>query len=86
MRASLLSGLAFFGLQALAVDPLVKLNYASYKGTPLKNGVTQWLGVHYAANPEKDLRFAAPADIDIENKEYQADTVCGQESQSEGWD
>ncbi|KAK8155956.1 Alpha/Beta hydrolase protein [Phyllosticta citrichinensis] len=74
MRASLLQGLGFLALQAIAVDPLVKLNYASYRGTPLKNGVTQWLGLHYAANPTKGLRFAEPADIDIKNKEYQADT------------
>ena len=46
----------------LGVDPLVNLSYASYKGTALSNGVTQWLGLRYAAPPLGNLRFRAPAD------------------------
>ncbi|EXJ73775.1 uncharacterized protein A1O5_03537 [Cladophialophora psammophila CBS 110553] len=46
----------------LAVNPLVHLDYASYKGTALPNGVTQWLGMRYAAPPTRSLRFAAPQD------------------------
>lgn len=47
---------------AAAVSPLVTLNYTSYEGTALSNGVTQWLGVRYAAPPLGDLRFQAPQD------------------------
>jgi len=48
------------GLQVLAVDPLVALNYTSYQGTALSGGITQWLGMRFAAPPVGDLRFAAP--------------------------
>ncbi|KAF2157154.1 alpha/beta-hydrolase [Myriangium duriaei CBS 260.36] len=51
--ATLLSPLA-------AVDPLVDLSYSRYQGTPLANGITQWLGIRYAAPPLGNLRFAAP--------------------------
>ncbi|KIX00673.1 uncharacterized protein Z518_09738 [Rhinocladiella mackenziei CBS 650.93] len=46
----------------LAVPPLVRLNYASYRGTALSNGVTQWLGMRYASAPVGELRFASPQD------------------------
>lgn len=55
-----------------AVSPLVKLQYASYEGTALPNGVTQWLGLRYAAPPLGDLRFAAPQDPKPEYKTQQA--------------
>lgn len=45
---------------AVAVDPLVKLSQGSLRGTALSSGVTQWLGVPYAAAPVGQLRFAAP--------------------------
>lgn len=61
-----------------AVDPLVNLTYASYRGKTLDNGVSQWLGVPYAAPPLAHLRFAAPRDVNIENKEYQATSVSAQ--------
>jgi carboxylesterase type B len=61
---SLLYTIALVGLgqQALAVQPLVNLNYTSYRGQSLGNGVSQWLGIRYAAAPLGDLRFAAPQD------------------------
>jgi len=43
-----------------AVQPVVNLNYTSYRGTALSNGVTQWLGIRYAAPPTGNLRFCAP--------------------------
>lgn len=46
----------------LAVDSCVNLEHSSYNGVPLSNGVTQWLGIRYAAAPLGDLRFAAPQD------------------------
>ncbi|KAK3112677.1 hypothetical protein LTR53_010795 [Teratosphaeriaceae sp. CCFEE 6253] len=45
---------------SLAVKATVDLDYASYTGVSLPNGVTQWLGVRYAAPPIGDLRFRAP--------------------------
>ncbi|KAI7002083.1 alpha/beta-hydrolase [Hortaea werneckii] len=60
MRGDLLSvSTCLYGL-ARAVQPVVNLDYSSYRGTSLPNGVTQWLGIRYAAPPLGDLRFAAP--------------------------
>jgi len=49
-----------FCSSALAVPPTVNLDYGSYRGVPLQNGITQWLGLRYAAPPLGDLRFQAP--------------------------
>ena len=46
----------------LAVSPVVELSYTSYRGTSLPNGITQWLGLRYAAPPLGDLRFSEPHD------------------------
>lgn len=45
-----------------AVDPQVALNYSTYVGTALPNGISQWLGIRFAAPPLGNLRFAAPQD------------------------
>lgn len=58
-----------------AVDPLVKLNYTSYEGTALANGISQWLGLRYAAPPVGDLRFAAPQDPPVNSTTQIADKV-----------
>lgn len=47
---------------AEAVSPTVSLGYSTYHGATLNNGVSQWLGMRYAAPPLGPLRFAAPAD------------------------
>lgn len=60
---------------ALAVDPTVKLSYATYQGTAQSNGVTKWLGIRYAAPPLGDLRFAAPQDPLKESATVVADQV-----------
>ncbi|KAH8819024.1 triacylglycerol lipase [Xylogone sp. PMI_703] len=47
------------------VDPhgsVVDLGYTRYQGTVLENGITQWLGMRYAAPPLGPLRFRAPRD------------------------
>lgn len=54
--ASLLSSLVY------AVPDLVDLSYSQYRGVTLSNGISQWLGMRYAAPPLYDLRFQAPSD------------------------
>ena len=44
------------------LDTLVDLGYAQYRGVETQNGITQWLGMRFAAPPVGDLRFRAPAD------------------------
>ena len=74
MRSSLFAGLV--GVSTVgAVKPLVDVSYSKYQGVALENGITQWMGVRYAAPPVGDLRFAAPCDP-IKNKTtIIADTV-----------
>ncbi|KAL8687313.1 MAG: hypothetical protein Q9224_005191 [Gallowayella concinna] len=48
------------GLKATPVGPIVDLGYARYRGFN-SSGVSQWLGMRYAATPTGKLRFAAPA-------------------------
>ncbi|KAL9618080.1 MAG: hypothetical protein Q9160_007150 [Pyrenula sp. 1 TL-2023] len=62
---TLLKSLLYFFLlltSGLCVDPLVELSYSAYDGTPLSNGISQWLGIRYAAPPIANLRFEAPQD------------------------
>lgn len=59
----------------LAVTPLVDVSYTKYEGTALQNGVTQWLGIRYAAPPLGNLRFAAPQDPPKNSTTQFADTV-----------
>lgn len=47
---------------ASAKSPIVDLGYTSYEGRSLASGVSQWLGMRYAAPPVNELRFAAPQD------------------------
>lgn len=70
--------LVFFLLTnvAFAVESLVKLDYTSYNGTALSNGISQWLGVRFAAPPLGDLRFAAPQDP-VQNSTVQQAKVVG---------
>ncbi|POS68541.1 cholinesterase [Diaporthe helianthi] len=61
--ALLLALLAGAPSPAQAVDPTVSLDYSTYIGTPQSGtGVTEWLGIRYAAPPLGDLRFARPQD------------------------
>ncbi|TKA71026.1 hypothetical protein B0A55_06028 [Friedmanniomyces simplex] len=60
LSTTYLSAFAWLCRLSLAVNPTVDLDYTSYQGVPLPNGVTQWLGVRYAASPVGDLRFRAP--------------------------
>lgn len=62
MRASLLLSSVTLVRTVLAVSPVVHLNYTAYRGTTLANGVTQWVGIRFAAPPLGDLRFRGPQD------------------------
>lgn len=42
--------------------PIISLDYATYKGESLINGVDQYLGMRFAKAPIGDLRFRAPQD------------------------
>jgi len=53
----------------------VDLGYSKYVGSNVKNGVSQWLGIRYAAAPVGDLRFRAPQDPVVDGKTYQANAV-----------
>lgn len=62
---------------AFAVDTVVDLGYQSYEGVSSDSGVTQWLGMRYAAPPLGDLRFAAPMDPEEGDGDVvSADAVC----------
>ena len=47
---------------ATAVPATVDLGYSKYEGRVLSNGITQWLGMRYAAAPIGELRFMPPQD------------------------
>lgn len=79
MRSSLFAGLV--GVSTVgAVKPLVDVTYSKYEGVSLENGITQWLGVRYAAPPVGNLRFAAPVDP-VENKT----TIVANTVSTHGW-
>ncbi|RBR09412.1 uncharacterized protein FIESC28_09862 [Fusarium coffeatum] len=59
---SLLATLALLLTLVSAVAPIVDLSYSKYMGKDLGNGVTQWLGMRYAAPPVGALRFMPPQD------------------------
>lgn len=70
----------YFGLLGLcttaaSVSPLVDVGYSKYQGTKLLNGITQWLGIRYAAPPVGDLRFRAARDPIVDHVLHVADEV-----------
>lgn len=77
MQLPLVSRLLAASPLVAAVRPLVDVSYQKYEGVALENGVTQWLGVRYAAPPIGDLRFAAPKDPVGNGSTVVADTVSG---------
>ena len=56
--------IAVFPFRGHAVYQVVDLGYGKYSGTNLGNGLTQWLGMRYAAAPTGDNRFSAPKEPD----------------------
>lgn len=65
--------------RAWAVPVTVSLDYSTYVGTAQTGGtgVTQWLGLRYAAPPLGDLRFARPQDPPVVNTTQPANAVSG---------
>ncbi|KAK7715997.1 hypothetical protein SLS63_011174 [Diaporthe eres] len=65
---------------ARAVDVTVSLDYSTYIGTAqASTGVTEWLGLRFAAPPLGDLRFARPQDPAVVSTPQPANThgkVC----------
>lgn len=62
-------------LSLASASTVVDLGYARYEGHT-HSGVTQWLGMRFAAPPVGDLRFAAPQDpLSIEGIQ-QATKAC----------
>ena len=58
---------------------IVDLGYSAYQGNTQSNGVSQWLGIRYAAPPTGDLRFAAPQDPIEDSTLQEANKVCLEE-------
>jgi hypothetical protein len=58
-----------------AITVTVDLSYSTYEGLTRSNGITQWLGMRYAAAPVGDLRFAAPQDPPVFDGVQKADKV-----------
>lgn len=47
---------------AVAVSEIVDIGSNRYQGQALPNGISQWLGIRYAAPPLGSLRFMPPQD------------------------
>jgi len=60
----LLLCVAVFCQSALALDDIINLGYARYRGLDIGNGVIRWAGMRYARNVARveGLRFTAPQD------------------------
>lgn len=73
----LLLCVAFFLHSALALDEVVDLGYAKYRGKSIGNGVMRWAGMRFARSPslQEGLRFAAPQDPVKENGTVDASSV-----------
>ena len=65
----------FLASTATCVETTVDLTYTKYVGTELGNGVSQWLGLRYAAPPVGALRFAPPQDPPVYAEPQPANNV-----------
>ncbi|KAF4120899.1 Carboxylesterase type B [Geosmithia morbida] len=75
MHFRLIFAIVLQAVSTAAVDTSVDLGYSTYIGTALSNGLTQWLGIRYAAAPLGDLRFEPPQDPPHETEPKQADVA-----------
>lgn len=75
--AAVLALLAGAASPAQAVDVTVSLDYSTYIGTAQSGtGVSEWLGIRFAAPPLGDLRFARPQDPPVVSTPQPANQVC----------
>ena len=81
-HSSLIALVGLYAYSVAAVESQVDLSYGKFMGTPLSNGITQWLGIPFAAPPVGDLRFAPPIDPPKQSGVQQADKVSVQSWQS----
>ena len=58
-----------------SLSAIVDLGYSQYQGNTYR-GVSQWLGIRYAAPPVGDLRFAAPQDPVVNSTLQKATQAC----------
>lgn len=72
---SILSSALLASTASANLPEVVDLTYSKYQGVALSNGVTQWLGMRYAAPPLGDLRFMPPQDPPHTEEIQPADTV-----------
>jgi cholinesterase len=72
----LLAVAALLSTSVMALETLVDVSYTKYQGTALPNGISQWLGIRYAAPPVGALRFEPPQDPLQNNTIQLADQVC----------
>lgn len=70
LSLALFSALAFGAATPDPSKPVVNLGYSRFQGTALSNGITQFLGIPFAAPPLGNLRFRAPQDP-LPSKEIQ---------------
>ena len=76
MLAIIVFCISVLAFRAYAVNPVVDVEYGKYQGTPLSNGITQWLGMRYAAAPTGENRFAAPKEPNTFPGILPANKVC----------
>lgn len=70
---------ALLASRAAAVSETVDLGYTKYVGKALSNGISEWLGMRFAAAPLGELRFMPPQDPPRHHKPQPADTVSGKD-------
>lgn len=79
MRTTTLLPLLAAAVQA--VDPLVDVGYAKYRGFT-DGAVTKWFGVRFAAPPTGDNRFREPQDPEPVADIVEAKTVRSQKNKN----
>ncbi|EQL04236.1 Carboxylesterase, type B [Ophiocordyceps sinensis CO18] len=62
LQSASLAAAALLLPTAAAVNSTVDLSYSKYRGVSLENGISQWLGIRFAAPPVGSLRFMPPRD------------------------